>query len=161
MTRALATPFALALALVVSACGGAAPQPSPAATPAAQAMAPATAPLRVEVVTPRDAKPPVAAWAAALRSAIEARKGELRLASAGETAEVAVHIESVATGPQGQNVMAGALVIGGTPRAFNLTYAGDPQPQAEKLARNLRQLAQPPAAAATPAPAGPAPTATP
>ena len=37
--------------------------------------------------------------------------------------------------------MNGALVLGKSARPFNLSYPGEMAPQAEKLARNLRKLA--------------------
>ena len=38
--------------------------------------------------------------------------------------------------------MKGALVVGGTPHPFSLSYDGPSTPQTEKLARNLRKYAE-------------------
>lgn len=108
---------------------------------------PATAakpvPMSVEVRTAAKAEAPVQAWANELRAALDQRKDEFRRAKPGESAELVVRIDSVAPGPDGTQVMKGALVLGKNARPFNLSYAGEAAPQAEKLARNLRKLADP------------------
>ncbi len=92
------------------------------------------------------------AWGKALRTALEARSGEFRLVKPAETASLVVRVESVVPGPQaGSSVMNGALVQGGQARPFSLNYTGDIPPQAEKLARNLRKLADQGKAAPPPA----------
>jgi hypothetical protein len=107
---------------------------------------PATAakivPMTVEVRTAAKAEPPAQAWARDLRAALEQRKDEFRAAKAGESAEFVVRIDSVVPGTGGGQVMNGALVMGKSSRPFNLSYAGAVGPQAEKLARNLRKLAE-------------------
>ena len=125
----------LALALVLVA-QTAATGPAPAA--AAKKMVPMT--FQVQA----DAKGGVAAkaWADELRTAVEARKDEFRPAKAGEKPDVLVRVDSVVPAANGANVMSGALVVGKTPHAFDLRYAGPSAPQTDKLARNLRSLAE-------------------
>ena len=53
-----------------------------------------------------------------------------------------MRIDSVVPGTGGAQVMNGALVMGKSSRPFNLSYPGEVAPQAEKLARNLRKLAE-------------------
>ena len=106
---------------------------------------PATAakpvPMSVEVRTDAKAEAPVQAWANELRAALDQRKDEFRRAKPGESAELVVRVDSVVPGPDGAQVMKGALALGKNSRPFNLSYAGEAAPQAEKLARNLRKLA--------------------
>ena len=82
------------------------------------------------------------AWADELRTAVEARKDEFRPAKPGEKPDVLVRVDSVAPVANGANVMNGALVVGGTPHPFNLSYKGPRRPQTEALARNLRKYAE-------------------
>jgi hypothetical protein len=96
----------------------------------------------------------VQAWAKELRAALDQRKDEFRPAKPGEAAELVVRIDSVAAGAGGAQVMNGALVMGKNARPFNLSYPGEPAPQAEKLARNLRKYAEQMAATAGRGPAG-------
>jgi len=110
-----------------------APQPPAAAKPA---------PMTVEVRAAAKADAPVQAWAKELRAALDRRKDEFRPAKPGEAAELVVRIDSVAGGAGGTQVMNGALVMGKNARPFNLSYPGEPAPQAEKLARNLRKYAE-------------------
>jgi hypothetical protein len=98
-------------------------------------------PMSVEVRTAAKAEAPVQAWAKELRAALDQRKDEFRRAKPGESAELVVRIDSVVPGPDGAQVMSGALVLGKNARPFNLSYTGEVAPQAEKLARNLRKLA--------------------
>jgi hypothetical protein len=110
----------------------------PAPAPAAPVSG---APMTVEVRTAPKAHPGVQAWAKELRAALETRKEEFRLAKPEEKAELSVRIDSVGAGPDGAEVMNGALVMGQTTRPFNLSYKGASRPQAEALARNLRKYA--------------------
>jgi hypothetical protein len=115
-----------------------APQPPAAAQPA---------PMTGEVRAAAKADAPVQAWAKELRAALDRRKDEFRPAKPGESAQLVVRIDSVVPGVGGAQVMSGALVMGKSPRPFNLSYTGAVAPQAEKLARNLRNLAEPTKAA--------------
>jgi hypothetical protein len=112
------------------------------AVPQSPATAAKMVPLTVEVRTAAKAEPPVQAWAKELRAALDPRKDEFRPAKPGESAELVVRIDSVAPGTGGTQVMNGALVMGKSSRPFNLSYLGEVAPQAEKLARNLRKLAE-------------------
>ena len=106
--------------------------------------APATAPLKpmaVQVETAAKADAGTQAWAKELRTALEARKDEFRVVKPGETAELVVRIDSVAKTATDASVMNGALAVGKTAKPFSLSYAGPSAVQAEKLARNLRRLA--------------------
>jgi hypothetical protein len=112
---------------------------------ATAAPAPAAAakvvPMTVQVDTAAKADAGAQAWAKELRAALEARKDEFRLAKPGETPELVVRIDSVAKGQGDAEVMNGAIVLGKTSHPFNLSYKGEVAPQAEKLARNLRKVA--------------------
>jgi hypothetical protein len=135
--------LALALVLVAqTAATGPAPAPAPAPAAAAAAAAKKMVPMTFQVQA--DAKGGVAAkaWADELRTAVEARKDEFRPAKLGEKPDVLVRVDSVAPVANGANVMNGALVVGKTPHAFNLSYKGPSAPQTEALARNLRKYAE-------------------
>ena len=106
---------------------------------AAPAAKPVPLVVRVDAATPGG--PEVEAWAKELRAAIATHKDELRLAKAGEKAELTVRIDSVAKGEGDTHSMNGAFVLGKTTRPFNLSYPGEAGPQAEALARNLRKYA--------------------
>ncbi len=114
---------------------------------AAAAAQPAAKPAPKDLITVQvEVAPATAAgaqaWGKELRTALEARSDEFRVAKPHETASLVVRIESVLPGPQaGSSVMNGALVQGGQTRPFSLNYVGEIQPQAEKLARNLHKLA--------------------
>ena len=109
--------------------------------PQAPAVPAKAVPMAVEVRTAANAPAPVQAWAKELRAALDQRKDEFRRAKPGESAELVVRIDSVAPGSGGAQAMNGALVMGKSARPFNLSYPGEVAPQAEKLARNLRKLA--------------------
>jgi hypothetical protein len=80
-------------------------------------------------------------WAKELRSALAERKDEFRLATEKETAEFLVRLDSVGGGASGAaHVLAGALVLGKATRPFNYSFT-DVRVEAEKLARNLRSVA--------------------
>jgi hypothetical protein len=119
---------AISLALVITA--------QPAAKPAAKGV------MTVQVEVAPGTAGGAQTWGKELRSALEARKDEFRLAKPGETAALVVRIDSVVPGQGGSSVMNGALVQGGQPRPFSLNYPGEIRPQAEKLARGLRKLAE-------------------
>jgi hypothetical protein len=107
---------------------------------AAPAPAPAK-PMAVQVETAAKGDAGTQAWAKELRTALEARKDEFRVVKPGETAELVVRIDSVAKTAPDASVMNGALAMGKTSKPFSLSYAGPSAVQAEKLARNLRRLA--------------------
>jgi hypothetical protein len=107
---------------------------------AAPAPAPAK-PMAVQVETAAKADAGTQAWAKELRTALEARKDEFRVVKPGETAELVVRIDSVAKTAPDAYLMNGALAMGKTSKPFSLSYAGPSAVQAEKLARNLRRLA--------------------
>src|SRR5512143_3435409 len=111
-----------------------------AAQPAAKPSAKGVMTVQVEV-TPGTGGG-AQAWGKELRAALEARTDEFRFAKPGETAALVVRIESVVPGQGGSSVMNGALVQGGQSRPFSLNYPGEVRPQAEKLARGLRKLAE-------------------
>jgi hypothetical protein len=134
--------------LVAGACS---PPDAPAsrATPGATMPTP-TPPVFVHVQIPETAEPEVEAWAEALRAAVTAGHGDLKLTASPEEAAFVVRIDTVETGveadpePEGEgetSMMRGALVLGEAPREFSLAYKGDVRPQAEALARNLRSYA--------------------
>jgi hypothetical protein len=108
----------------------------PAAKPAAKGV------MTVQVEVAQGTAGGAQAWGKELRAALEARTDEFRLAKPGETAALVVRIDSVVAGQGGSSVMNGALVQGGQARPFNLSYPGEIRPQAEKLARGLRKLAE-------------------
>jgi hypothetical protein len=113
-----------------------------AALLAAPAPAPAkAAPMTVQVETAAKADAGTQGWAKELRAALETRKDEFRAVKPGEAAELVVRIDSVAKTPPDASVMNGALVMGKATKPFTLSYAGPSAAQAEKLARNLRRLA--------------------
>jgi hypothetical protein len=122
----------LALASLVAAQAATAPAP-------AAKIVPMT--VQVEAAAGASADAGAQAWVKELRSALEARKGEFRLPKKTETAELVVRIDSLAKGQNDSHVMNGALLMGKATHSFNLSYPGDVAPQAEKLARNLRKLA--------------------
>jgi hypothetical protein len=115
-----------------------------AQAPAAKApAAPAkVVPMAVQVQAAANADAAVRAWAQELRTALEARKDEFRLAKPGETPELVVRIDSVARGQGNTAVMNGALVLGKATRPFSYSFA-NVRAEAEKFARNLRKLAEP------------------
>lgn len=129
--------------------------PMQAASPADTAKAPAATaakPISVLVETPAKASAETLAWAAELRTALAARKTEFRAAKPGEKPELVVQVESVAPAAQGAITMTGALVRADQTKPFNLTNNAPARQQAELLARNLRKLTDPMAAAPAAAP---------
>ena len=115
------------------------------AAPAVAAQAPVAAPAKVapmsvQVQAAAGADAGVQAWVKELRVALEARKDELRLVKPGEKPELVVRVDSVGKGQDGTPIMNGALVLGTTTRSFTYGFT-DARVEAEKLARNLRKLA--------------------
>jgi len=125
--------LALAFVLAAQAATGA---PAPAAE--AKKMVPMTYQVEADAKGGAAAK----AWADQLRGAVAARKDEFRLPKSGEKPEVVVQVGSVTPGANESTVMKGALVVGGTPRPFDLSYKGPSKAQTEALARNLRGLVE-------------------
>jgi hypothetical protein len=112
-----------------------------AAATQAPAVSPKVAPMSVQVRAADAADAGVQAWVKELRTALEARKDEFRLAKVDETAELVVRIDSLGKGQDDLRVMNGSLLMGKVSRPFNLSYPGEVAPHAEKLARNLRKYA--------------------
>lgn len=119
----------IALALVAAAA-------QPAAKPAE------TGAITVQVEVAQGTASAAQAWGKELRTALEARRDEFRVVKPGEKASLVVRIESVVPGQGASSVLNGVLVQGGQSRPFNLNYPGEVRPQAEKLARSLRKLAE-------------------
>ena len=147
MTRQAVVSLAAVAVLVACACS--APE-APAALGTPPPARPAEALVTVSVLVPDDAGDLAEAWAEELRIAVSGGHGDLTLAASPEEATVVVRIDGVETGEAAASgeedggkvsVMHGALVVGGSPREFNLNYHGEARPQAEALARNLRSFA--------------------
>jgi hypothetical protein len=147
MTRQAVVSLAAAAVLVAWGCS--APE-APAALGTPPPARPAEAPVTVHVQVPDGAGDLAEAWAEELRTAVSGGHGDLRLAASPAEATVVVRIDGVETGEGAASeeedggkvsVMHGALVVGGSPREFNLNYHGGARPQAEALARNLRSFA--------------------
>jgi hypothetical protein len=83
----------------------------------------------------------VAEWTRELHTAVAARKDEFRVAKPGETAELVVRLDSVRPGSDGTPRLSGALLLGGVKRPFTYGFS-NVRAEAEKLARNLRKLAE-------------------
>jgi len=96
-------------------------------------------PLTVQVEA-SSKEPGVAEWTSELRTALAARRHEFRLAKPGEGAELVVRIDSVGSGQDGTSRLNGALVLGEVKRSFTYSFTSV-RAEAEKLARNLRKLA--------------------
>lgn len=104
-------------------------------------------PMAVQVEAAKDAQG-VDDWVRELRAALAARKDEFRLVKPGEKPELVVRLDSVARGAEGAASLRGALVLGEVSRPFTYSF-NDVQVEAEKLARNLRKLADQMKGAAT------------
>jgi hypothetical protein len=113
-----------------------------AAAPPSAATAKKLAPMSVQVQADAKGGAAAKAFADELRTYIGARKDELRAPKPGEKPELVVRVDSVVPAANGASVMNGALVVGGATHPFNLSYKGPSAPQNEKLARNLRSLAE-------------------
>ena len=122
------------LALASAFAAQAAAAQAPAAAPAK------VAPMSVQVQAAAGADAGVQAWVKELRVALEARKDEFRLVKPGEKPELVVRVDSVGKGQEGAPIMNGAFVLGTTTRSFTYGFT-DVRVEAEKLARNLRKLA--------------------
>jgi len=108
-------------------------QPPAAAKPAA--------PMTVQVEASPKGGAAVADWAKELRTALAGRKDEFRVSTDKEKAEFLVRLDAVAAGPAGApKKLAGALVLGKATRPFAYSFT-DVKVEAEKLARNLRPVA--------------------
>jgi len=116
------------------------------AAQATLAQAPAAAPAKIAPMSvqveaaAKAADAGVQAWVKELRAALEARKDEFRLVKPGEKPELVVRVDSVGKGQDGAPIMNGAFVLGTTTRSFTYGFT-DVRVEAEKLARNLRKLA--------------------
>jgi hypothetical protein len=117
----------LAIALVTSLAA----QPAEAAKPA---------PMTVRVEMSDASRKDVADWQKALSAALEARKDEFRMAKPAEKADLVVRLDSVGRATDGTPSLNGALVRGDVTRPFNYGFT-DVTLEADKLARNLRKLA--------------------
>jgi hypothetical protein len=95
--------------------------------------------MTVQVETSAKGAPGVAEWTKELRAALESRKDEFRLAKPGEKPELVVRIDSVSE-QDGTSSLNGALVMGEAKRTFRYSFT-NVRTEAEKLARNLRKLA--------------------
>jgi hypothetical protein len=125
----------LALALVLAA--------QAAAAGAAPAAGTKVVPMSFRVQAETKGGPAAKAWAEELRTAVEARKDEFRAPKPGEKPELVVRVDSVAPIANGGSVMNGALVVAGSPHAFNLSWEQSKRSAVtEALARNLRKYAE-------------------
>lgn len=128
----------LALVLAIAAAG---PQAATATAPAPKAGA-ASPVMSVAVEAAPGGGEAGQQWAQELRTALERRKDEFRAPRKGEKPELVVRIDSVSKTANGSSLMTGALVEGTRVNTFNLTYAGEARPQAEKFAHSLRRFAE-------------------
>jgi hypothetical protein len=97
-------------------------------------------PITVMVELPAEVRPDLAEWAGELRRALEARKDEFRLVKPETKADLVVRLDSIGQGSGGTPTLRLVLVRGDETRSFTYTF-GDVRADAEKLARNLRRLA--------------------
>jgi hypothetical protein len=112
--------------------------PTQAAT---QAGASKPAPMSVGVETSATGGPAVEDWAKELRAALGARKDEFRLLTPKEKPELVVRLDSVGKSRDGATPMlTGTLMLGAANRPFTYTFT-NVHAEAEKLARNLRGVA--------------------
>ena len=101
---------------------------------------PETVPMAVQVELGKGAQG-IGEWPRELRTALEARKHEFRMAKPGEPAELVVRLDSLGRATDGTPTLNGALLLGGVKRSFSYGFTSVPA-AAEKLARNLRRLAE-------------------
>jgi hypothetical protein len=134
-SRSKAPRAAATAAPTTAAAAAAAAGTAPTATPT-----PVLAPLAVFVQAPTPASPEGEAWARELRTALEARKDEFRLARR-EQARLVVRIEGVDAVPDGTHILRGTFFLDKKNQGFTLGYPGEIRSQAERLARNLRRFA--------------------
>jgi hypothetical protein len=117
----------------------AAQAPAPgAAKPAATAK---PSPMLVRVDATPAGGPAVADWAKQLSAALGARKDEFKVAGSKETPELLVRLDSIAPGTSGNQVVKGELALGPSKKPFTYSFT-DVRADSEKLARNLRQVAE-------------------
>jgi hypothetical protein len=108
---------------------------------AAKAEAAKPVPMSVKVETAARGGASVEDWAKELRSALAARKDEFRLATEKEKPEFVVRLDSVGSSANGGTpLLTGALLLGTANRPFTYTFT-NVHAEAEKLARNLRHVA--------------------
>jgi len=126
------TSTALALiAVLAQAPAPGAAKPAPAAKPS---------PMLVRVDAAPAGGAPVEDWAKQLSAALGARKDEFKLAAGKEKAELVVRLDSIGPGTSTNQVVKGELALGEAKRPFAYSFA-DVRADSEKLARNLRQVA--------------------
>jgi hypothetical protein len=97
-------------------------------------------PMSVEVQLPAQPGPDLREWADELRAALAARKDEFRAPKPGAKPEFVVRLDSIGPGQNGTPTLKGSFVRGTATRAFSYTFTSV-RADAEKLARNLRKLA--------------------
>jgi hypothetical protein len=125
------TALALIAVLAAQAPAPGAAKPAPAAKPS---------PMLVKVDAAPAGGPAVEDWAKQLSAALGARKDEFKLAAGKEKAEFVVRLDSIAAGTSGNQVVKGELALGESKRPFTYSFT-DVRADSEKLARNLRQVA--------------------
>lgn len=125
------TALALIAVLVAQAPAAGAAKPAPTVKPS---------PMLVKVDATPAGGPAVEDWAKQLGSALGARKDEFTLATGKEKAEFVVRLDSIGPGTSGNQVVKGELALGQAKRPFAYSFA-DVRADSEKLARNLRQVA--------------------
>jgi hypothetical protein len=140
-----------ALALAVTLALAPAEPQAAAGPPAAQAPGPALSVMSFAFEVGPQAGAAGQQWAQELRAALETRKQEFRPARKDERPELLVRIDSVAPAATGGSVLNAALVFGAKQEPFVVRYSTEIRPMAEKLARNLRRLAEERRGAAPPA----------
>jgi hypothetical protein len=125
------TALALIAVLAAQAPAAGAAKPAPAAKPS---------PMLVKVDAAPAGGPAVEDWAKQLSAALGARKDEFKLAAGKEKAELVVRLDSIGPGTSANQVVKGELSLGQAKRPFAYSFA-DVHADSEKLARNLRQVA--------------------
>jgi hypothetical protein len=125
---------AVLVSLIAVQAGG-----SPPPNASAQA-AKAITPLSVTVEKGAGGGAVVTEWATELRRALLARKDEFRLAKDGEKPEFVVRLDSVTLRPGAPSLLAFVCRRGAAERSFSYSFT-EVKPEADKLARNLRSVA--------------------
>jgi hypothetical protein len=120
---------------MIAAQAGASP-PAGASGQAAKAIAP----LSVAVEAGPGGGAVVAEWATELRRALAARKDEFRLVKDQEKPEFVVRLDSVTPRQGAPSLLAFVCRRGAAERSFSYSFS-EVKPEAEKLARNLRSVA--------------------
>ena len=140
-----------ALALAVTLAPGPAVPQAAAGAPAAQPPGPALSVMSFAFEVGPQAGATGRQWAQELRAALEARQQEFRPARKAEKPELLVRIDSVVPDAKGGSVLNAALVFGAKQEPFVVRYSTEIRQMAEKLARNLRRIAEERRGAAPPA----------